>query len=70
MLIRTIVALIVVLLAGCDQKPASPSQSWIERSEKICGPGYLSMKTTSITGTSIADPVSVCIPYKLPDQKP
>jgi hypothetical protein len=71
---------IAVLLASCDQKPAAPSapaeessnESWFERSERICGPGYLSIKTTSFTGTRFNRDIhfsdSVCIPYKVPDQ--
>ena len=65
MLTRTIAAALVLVLASCDQKPESDQKpgNWLERSEKICGPGYVNIKGTN-------SDISVCIPYKLPDQKP
>jgi hypothetical protein len=74
MLIRAIVTLIVVLLVSCDQKPAAPSapaeessnETWVERSERICGKGYLHLSAHGFAG--FKSDQMICVPYKLADQ--
>ncbi len=57
--------LLALVLASCDQGPTvgdknSTEDSWIQRSEKKCGPGYLAM-----IWHDKGDNLPVCIAYKL-----